>query len=442
MYQARRRPKRPRSRCTCCLVFALVTVGLTVGLWVAVSAFGRSMVDSEIAKLRAAGKPVTGLDLAPPPVPDDENAAPLYLQAADIVEPKGQSSEARLYYDTDRDDPDEMELLAHVVNANSEAIELLRDAASRPHVRFDVDWSDPVRIDRPHLPRLRANARFLSAAAAVSAYEGDRVETLRRLQIGLAPARHLREGDPGLLPMLNGMATDAIALRAAEEVIAQGPLPEAEARELADELLCADYHEWFRETIEADRVFGLAYFDLMTIEPDDFRHDVPSRVDLETYIPMWRYADQRVYLQALAAAEADASVPLRVRRQTTDAAPPVPWWAGVTRMGAGPGHRTAMKVELAGSRRRLCATALGVEVYRQKLGHYPESLADLEAIDWPPCEDSLSGEDFIYGRNGDTYTLYGVGLNLKDDGGKAPSRRAGIGEAGPHDIVWGAEYQK
>ena len=441
-YQARRGGERPKSRCACCLAFALGIVGLMIGLWIALNAFHQNMVDAEIAKLKAAGKPVTGLDLAPPPVSDDLNAASLYLQAADIAEPKGSNTGGWQYTDADWTDPADIARLTRFVNERKEALKLLRQATARPHARFDVDWSNPVTALFPHYSRLRSNARFVSAAAVVSAHGGDQAEALERLQIGFTATRHMRDDAPGTIGLLVGVAVDAITLRAAEHVMKQGPPPEAEARALAEDLLKMDFHEWYRDTAAAERVFGLAYFDMMETNPEDFIGEDAPLMAIETHIPMWRCADEMQFLEAMATYEQWASDPLRVRRQQPASIPQAPSWAMLTNMMTPTYSRAGTKAELEESRRRLFATALGVEVYKQKRGTYPQGLADLKAIDWPPCEDSLTGKEFIYERKGDVYRLYGVGSNCQDDGGTAPVQRKDLNDGGPYDLVWGAEYQK
>ena len=444
-YQAKRGGERPKSKCACCLAFALGVVALTIALWIALNAFHQNMVDAEIAKLRAAGKPVKGLDLAPPPVSDDLNAASLYLQAADIAEPKAPNTGGWQYTDADWTDPADMAKLTRFVNEKKEALRLLRQATARPHARFDVDWSNPVTAVFPHVSRMRANARFVSAAAVVSAHEGDQAEALKRLHIGFTATRHMQDDAPSMIGLLVGVAVDAITLRGAEEVMRQGPPPQAEARELADELLRIDFHQWYRDTIEGERVFGLACFDMIRTDPRGFMGSVEMDsmpMTIEAIIPMWRCADEMQCLEAMEAYEQRAADPLRVRRQTPASTPQAPSWAMVTNMIMPMYGRSGTKAELRESQRRLFATALGVEVYRQSRGYYPQKLADLKAIDWPFCEDNLTGKEFMYERKGDTYTLHGVGVNLQDDGGTAPAKRGDLSGGGPYDLVWGAEYQK
>lgn len=66
---------------------------------------------------------------------------------------------------------------------------------------------------------------------------------------------------------------------------------------------------------------------------------------------------------------------------------------------------------------RLLLTMLELDTYRRLHGELPTDLSDL------PCDpstyaDPFRSQPFIYRREGDTYSLYSVGHNLIDDGGK------------------------
>ena len=75
------------------------------------------------------------------------------------------------------------------------------------------------------------------------------------------------------------------------------------------------------------------------------------------------------------------------------------------------------------------ATRLIAHLFAQqaKDGKFPRSLSRLDAPGLDELRtDPFSGKDFKYKRSGDTFTLYTVGENLKDDGGR-------------HDRLWGAK---
>ena len=63
-----------------------------------------------------------------------------------------------------------------------------------------------------------------------------------------------------------------------------------------------------------------------------------------------------------------------------------------------------------------------VFVHRGTAGRFPSSLDELDAAGLAELRiDPFSGKDFVYKRSGDTFTLYSVADNLKDDGGQHDS---------------------
>jgi len=67
----------------------------------------------------------------------------------------------------------------------------------------------------------------------------------------------------------------------------------------------------------------------------------------------------------------------------------------------------------------LARLMVALEALRVEKGAYPENLGKLvpEYVDALP-QDTFSGQDFVYRRDGDGYVLYSVGPNSRDDGGK------------------------
>lgn len=80
---------------------------------------------------------------------------------------------------------------------------------------------------------------------------------------------------------------------------------------------------------------------------------------------------------------------------------------------------------------RQAVVACDLEIHRQTHGgHYPQELAELS----PPATDPLTGENFRYRLEGDgnSYVLYSVGFDLKDDEGKEFDR----GKWKAEDFLW------
>ena len=109
-------------------------------------------------------------------------------------------------------------------------------------------------------------------------------------------------------------------------------------------------------------------------------------------------------------------------------------------------QRFAFRTDQATTGRALVRTALGLELHRSDHGNYPASLAILRVSGWDVPTDIFTDGEFIYSTSGDDFTLYSVGSNAVDDGGKPvawPSRGIDTAPDQPKpvdddmgDIVW------
>src|SRR5204863_5648161 len=73
----------------------------------------------------------------------------------------------------------------------------------------------------------------------------------------------------------------------------------------------------------------------------------------------------------------------------------------------------------------LARCALALNIYRQRSGHYPASLAEAEALLGESLpDDPLNDRRFTYRQEGNGYLLYSYGANGRDDGGENDMGRA------------------
>jgi len=386
---------------------------------------------SELASLRAAGKPLTSADQAPLPVEEEENAFHLYMDAAKILVHPGNEDYAFGRQDRQWDDPEVLASIRTLVKQDQPALELVREAAKRPRCRSDMDWSDPAAALYSHLDSAHLLARFLASSAVVAAESGDQAEALERLRLGVVLARHMAE-EPFLVSELVVIAIDTLTISAAQHVLAVGPLPEHEARRLAEELDRLDYAMLSQQAWEGERAFGLDGFRLAKrnrLLPYWVSVGGESRLKSGFWwayaypLRPWLYADELRYLAHMAAAEQALALPPheRARASILRSAIPVderpPGWALVSRMLLPVCGAAEQKVLTGQAGRHLFRTAIGLERHRQQHGRYPGSLEELRKSGWDVPTDPFSGRDFVYRPAGNRYTLYSVGPNLQDDRG-------------------------
>ena len=134
---------------------------------------------------------------APPAIPDDQNAAPLYLKVAAQIEPhqpKGagypegrigqggwKPGQPMLYGVADWWNPDAMKALSDLVRSDEKSLQLLYQAAARPGCRFDLKWSDGFAMTLPHLAKMRAEGLVATRRDAQTIYYRLASDEVRRL---------------------------------------------------------------------------------------------------------------------------------------------------------------------------------------------------------------------------------------------------------------------
>ena len=105
-------------------------------------------VDAEIARIKAAGEPVSADDLTGKPIPDSENAAVVYGRAFKLLPRSTDSPDGNALWDfldpeKRTSNPQSWTQAKAIVKRYVPALKLAEKAAVMPKCRFPVDWGDP-----------------------------------------------------------------------------------------------------------------------------------------------------------------------------------------------------------------------------------------------------------------------------------------------------------
>jgi hypothetical protein len=427
--------------------------------------YGKAQVEVKLAALRKEGVALKAEDLAPKPVPEAENAALLYVKAGDLLEGRTKShrdSQASVEYYRPRDLNDPAKA-ARYIEANADVLAMVRKAADMPHCVFSVDWRDPLAAVTPYAWRMSRLSRLVALRACQASRAGDQSEALDLLRVGFVMARRMNEHSQ-LTDQIVAWAIDHATMEAAFEIVGRGGLTEAKAGELAEELRRVDYVGGLNRAVQFDGAEGLWLFDLLRKDPDAFIRECVSDSDDRAALQkaIWRayatvlrpltYADEMTFLERMEKVRAASKLPARdsarqwreIRTEGQD----LPPLASMADEVAGLPDRSVFRRDEAIARRALVGAVLGVELCRQKMGRYPATLDDVrKTLDWKIAEDPFSGKDLVYKQVGETYLLYSIGEDLKDDGGtptwddlqavgEAKGKRPSAAEAQRGDIVW------
>ena len=155
------------------MLFSLLA--LLVLAWVILANLADSRLEETLAKLREDGYATDRSELAPPPVDESENGAPLYLDAfgmcPDVEE--GHPMERVLDGEIDELAPEDLDQVRKLLEECTPLYRQLDEARSRTKCRFDREYSIDPFDEIPHIKKTLATTRLLAVRARVAASDGD-----------------------------------------------------------------------------------------------------------------------------------------------------------------------------------------------------------------------------------------------------------------------------
>lgn len=427
-------------------------------------------VPGAAAGLPAVGvvHPQTAAEVIPAPVPDAENAAPLYLEALAVIEAEdvwgsNLAELAAAVYDALYAPGAHRNLIVQlegfrvaeagnrqpsVAEASEEfsrrldtpavarAMGLVENAVAMPRCRFSIDYGNGAEAQLPHLARLRALSRFLMVVTVVVGGQGDAGTTWDCLawSLGLADAV---SSEPLLISQLVRIAQAGLALSALQTVT-ERIVPDAASAARLDALLARfDDREPLVRALEGERLlFGEWLLDQPPEKARDLlKGDGPAAEpdltpeQLEAALGAYRESMLRLTeLSRLPYPEAGPRIEAELAVATS--ATPV---ARVLLPGLGPYFRKVVEFE---AQVRVARVGLRLKQHKAARGAYPAALAELDLAGLPATvsQDPFTAKPLAYRPAEAGFVLYSLGPDLADDGG-AP--RKGGAKAG-YDVVWRA----
>ncbi|UCG58751.1 MAG: hypothetical protein JSU70_04400 [Phycisphaerales bacterium] len=430
--------------------FVVVIVGLS-------GAYAFSLSRS-VAKLRAAqaaleadGRPINAAEMIPPEVPDEQNAALFYERAAAALKRQHTPRKTLLEYLSDlsrfafRDSPDperraELERLIKqdlVVRALAD----IEQGTQRPACRFNRDYRGGLLADLPMSKDARGLVRILAARAGLEAEGGDPHKAWETVQTQLRLADAFRD-EPTCDSQLTRVIMTNYSCRIIQE-LCEDALPDEDGCRKIDSILKGlDGVEPLVRAVDAERLlkgewlFSLPrdeMYEALSQSPwvGDEGPEILRRLAFRFIVFRPRLlADHAAYLQ-------------RMRKGTQLLQGPyVPRGTeGYEEIWNVPGHYLlthdlSPMLEFmtrfyckAMTRLRLTRAGLGLLQYRRTHGAYP---ATLDALGLEGLNDPFTNESLRYRNEGESFLVYGVDEDCKDNGGTEKESR----EDKEFDILW------
>ncbi|NIM04778.1 MAG: hypothetical protein GTO55_02410 [Armatimonadetes bacterium] len=404
-------------------------------------------LEAELARIRGAGDPLTVSEVAPPPVPDSENAALVYQQAFEGL-PADEDNEIIADFISLPEHGEyprpTLAQVEEILAAHEKELQLLEEASLMPAARFPVKWEVGFAAIFPHLAKMRGATRLLCAKALAEAHRGHSGEALESLAVIVRMGNHAAT-EPTIVAQLVRAAMMGILFASLPEILATAPPTAAESRAFYDLLDEVDVINPYVTAMKTERCNGLWAFDLVRRDGvfsaiQEIHQRLPRAAERAltrawpVIRPVWEpllKLDKIRYLQTMAQI---VKLSHKTYAQSRDDYPQLKeqpqqvWYAPVSSMLSPVyprlhGKRDGLLAEL-----RVAQAALALRAYQIEHGEYPDSLEQIGER-WEIEKDPFTGKPLVYQRVGDGYFIYSLGPDLTDNKG-IDLRTARQGKAG------------
>jgi hypothetical protein len=418
-------------------------------LW---GSFAERRLEAEVARLRAAGEPMTLEQLPLPSVPDDENASLDYQAAGRSI-----GEQTPRWQDYSRRNPGQFELpltdferatFDAIVAENAAAMKLVAGARGKQPSGWRDQFTKPYVASRFDLSPSRRLGELLRAAAYAAHSAGRDDQAVDHLQdmLRLSTAATYR---PGLIGHLVAIGISRMAATAASAIAADlrigsggGGADRARVESLIAQLLQErEIFESRRLGLQSERVFELDMCYAFVDGDLGFNMTIPAN------------SGQRLIGYALKPlAMDDARQMMKYIEDVINASQAQDWPAAkshlpttfpaavaqsdikhiVARLVMPSMERVILNGYSALADRRLAATALAIRLYAlDHDGQLPPTLEALSPKYLPAAPiDPMSGQPLRYVNEAKNPRIYSVGQDGIDDGGKPAARVLGNAKYG------------
>ena len=417
-------------------------------------------VNSQFARIRAAGYPVSGAELNAwrQPVPDTENGALVLTQAFSLVRtfPDARSNEVVKFeylIRTNEWSAATRELIEAYVRTNAPALAKAREAFLLSQFRYPVDFSYGPETEMPHLTQLKEMARISALAAALDAGEERAEEWPKQVELQLKIAGTL-DDEPIVLSYLVRAAILRMAVRATERSLSWGSPSGDTCKRLQAAFNNAGKTNLLLRAFVGERALMIPIFRLSRKEVQAFSEDQngevpprqPQRYSGKPQTFLWLSGlferDLNFFLHTMEKSISLASLPIPKSLTLTN-------YVGSAQIVAEKKlyilsgmflpslSRVIVREASTQAVIKLVTTALAVERFRLDRGRLPGDLKELtpQFMDAVPT-DFFDGASLRYHRLARGYMIYSVDADGHDDGGREPPEHKKGSDKTSYDLTF------
>ena len=385
-------------------------------------------LERQLVALREAGHPVQLADLARKPIAAEQNAAVFLRRAADDLDSM-QKELMALYpkttYPVGSLLPADQEKLEKLFAAYPKVLPLLEQAASCPDYDPQLDATLPpagfLASQMERLGKHRVLFRVLRARSAWLVSKGRNDEALATTIMMLRLSRRLQR-EPLIIGYLVTVACQGIAMDGVNQVLQSGPVSPESRESLDAELALHDNMDGYRWAFRSERAYGLSSMRELPGGSSWFLRGSANNTTLRLLKVMDQYLanSSRPYADVIAEQNATASAPQdgwTVYGRLIELLKPA------LNAAREPAERIRSATRSLRVLNALQASATPSDVMPK--------LPDL-GLSEETTKDPFNGQPLKLKRLPDGWTVYSVGSNLVDDGGKLDDRSdVGIGPLRP-----------
>ncbi len=434
------------------LAFGLISLSALyfIALY-AVGGVADERLEAELTAIREKGEPLLLAEMAPPPVPDEQNAAIPFGRAAELLlEPEADEEQEAM--DGLLENPDGIadeaaEIMREWVDRHRATYAAIEDGLSRSGCRFDYDYSSAETILEPSHPWAFEIVRFgrlLAVRGILGARAGETGEAYDDAVRVLRLAR-LMSLDPQLVHAIVRIVCEGRALTVIQAAMHREP-PDPERRtDVIASLDSIDVRGNLRHALFGERCFGRSMFDAFLDNRDlggalgpvgALEGGLEAMLLQAAPTPVIRL-DQAHYLNLMARKIELSSRPAHQTREGWDAfqreGQDPPWYALLS--GNTLIHMQRMYVQAEAHRARLdmARIALDLEHALAVTGSLPDTILSPGAGNHRGVIDPFSGKNYRYRTTEDGgYVIWSIGPDFKDDQGRDGAEE----NYDSGDVVW------
>ncbi|GAI84693.1 unnamed protein product, partial [marine sediment metagenome] len=265
------------------LVVLLALAVILGGVWTYYDVKWGRELSRELEAWKAQGLPLSMSEVIPKPVPDSENAAPLYLSVFNVsFEPAIRPSPRRNFADLSDEEEDLIDdhrrgkeragsaAQVRAILSRPEvvqALQTLKRASQYPNAVFPVKWELGFAAVFPHMPRFLDATRMVTVQALVLAEDGQMADAFDWCLVGLRMADHTAM-EPSMIAQLVAMAMRNMALGTIEELISARSVPAAAGQALQEHLQGIDVYGFYDQAMRLEGAFGRSTFAQLREKPE------------------------------------------------------------------------------------------------------------------------------------------------------------------------------